>query len=282
MAVTFDFEKMKRLLSGFYKISGVRYSLADENNNLLVTSSDFSGFCGRINALPEGHTRCVDCDARALAHVSRCPSNTYTYRCHAGLTETVICVRAHGETVAYIFFGQMIDSSDVDARWEQTRRLLSWYPDADSLKDAFWHLRRVDRQLIDGCADIMLACSSYIWMEGVVNSGQMSDIQQLNAYLSEHYMEELSLDTIAKALSRSKTRLCQIASQNGTTVNTMLLGKRMAVGKSLLQNTRHSISEVSYLIGIRDYNYFTKLFKKAFGVTPTDYRKLSLEAAEQP
>ena len=47
----------------------------------------------------------------------------------------------------------------------------------------------------------------------------------------------------------------------------------MILAKSLLEKTGLSIKEISLYIGIPDWNYFTKLFKKAFGITPTEYKK---------
>lgn len=43
--------------------------------------------------------------------------------------------------------------------------------------------------------------------------------------------------------------------------------------KKYLLNTNYSVSEVSYFLNFKDPAYFTRLFKKQTGVTPTDFRK---------
>ena len=41
----------------------------------------------------------------------------------------------------------------------------------------------------------------------------------------------------------------------------------------LLEQNNHSIAAVAEEVGILDVNYFTKIFKKTLGVTPTRYRR---------
>ncbi|MEG1523791.1 MAG: PocR ligand-binding domain-containing protein [Clostridia bacterium] len=272
MSLDFDFEKMEQLLICFYQISNVRYSLADVNNNLVCFSSDLSDFCARMNALPEGHARCKQCDADGIECVNKRKMGYYSYRCHAGLVETVIPVRQHGEIIAYIFFGQMAGCEDMEKQWKKTREDIEWFPNADSMRTPFFQLRQVNSDTIDGCARILEACSSYIWMEGVIRSGSMSDEQLLNHYITEHYSEALTLDTIAKALSMSKTKLCSIAAKQGTTVMNMVNTRRMEEAKRLFRHKNDRVAEVAYQVGVRDYNYFSKLFKAYTGKTPSAYR----------
>lgn len=275
MSVSFDFDKLGRLLANFYKISGVRYSLADTDNNLLCFSNDFSDFCNAMNASPEGHARCKKCDQDALSTVKSSSLDAYTYRCHAGLLETVIPIRGQGEIIGYIFFGQMSHNQNLDDQWHHTRRCLSaWHTDPDTLYDSFLKLKQVDDTVISSCAEILQACCAYIWMDAVIKSSPQTDVQRLTAYLDEHYAEAPTLDQVAHALNMSKTKLCSIAAKQNTTVNAMLSARQMEAAKSLLANTDHRISEISGLVGIRDYNYFTKVFKVKCGVTPSDYRKV--------
>lgn len=49
---------------------------------------------------------------------------------------------------------------------------------------------------------------------------------------------------------------------------------RVKVACDLLRNTEDRVSDIATEVGISDYNYFTKVFKKAIGVTPREYRKL--------
>jgi two-component system response regulator YesN len=43
--------------------------------------------------------------------------------------------------------------------------------------------------------------------------------------------------------------------------------------KILLKNSEKAISEIAEAVGFNDYNYFSRIFKKYYGISPRDYRK---------
>ncbi|MDR2775000.1 MAG: response regulator [Tannerella sp.] len=59
----------------------------------------------------------------------------------------------------------------------------------------------------------------------------------------------------------------------GQTPNHFIRSIRLKRAAQLLQASRHTVSEISWKVGINDIKYFNKYFKEAFGVTPTQYRK---------
>lgn len=275
MDLSFDFKKMNSLLSSFDNISGLRYSLSDSECNFLCTSNEMSAFCSIINSCKGGHQMCIKSDMDVLASVRDLNKQYYTYRCHAGILNTLIPLLhpKTGEPFAYIYFGQMIYDSDIDRQWDLCREKTKWSNKAESLKDAFYSLRRVDEQYIDSCAAILCSCYSYIWLDGILKISNLTDEELLLQYINEHYMEPITLDSIAKELSVSKTKLCSLASRQGTTVISMINQKRMETAKKLLSNDYYQVSDIAFLVGINDYNYFSKIFRKHFGISPREYRK---------
>ena len=269
----FDFERMEDLLKSFFAISDIRYSLMDKNGTIMCVSSSQSPFCERMNAMPDGNSRCRQCDADAIARAIDRGYDRLTYQCHAGLMETIIPIRQDGDVLGFIFFGQIVGQGDRAKRWETTREHLRWMPNPDVMRDAFFSQRQMDDAVLEGCAKILSACSSYIIMQGIIRTSTMTDEQLLNRYIEENYSVPLTLDEIAGALSMSKTKLCGVASRQGTTVKTMLNNRRMEEAKRMLRHGNDRISEVAYLVGLRDYNYFTKQFKAYTGETPRAYQE---------
>ena len=53
---------------------------------------------------------------------------------------------------------------------------------------------------------------------------------------------------------------------------TVLLEMRLAAAKGYLKDAQNSIGAVGLLVGIKDHAYFTYLFRKTFGVTPSEFR----------
>jgi AraC-like DNA-binding protein len=59
----------------------------------------------------------------------------------------------------------------------------------------------------------------------------------------------------------------------GTAPNDMVLGYRFKAAAEAIRNTRTSLSDIAEKTGFGSYSYFSKAFKKHFGVSPKDYRQ---------
>lgn len=59
----------------------------------------------------------------------------------------------------------------------------------------------------------------------------------------------------------------------GTTIVDYINSQRVDRAAVLLATTDRSIAAVAAAVGILDVNYFTKIFKKQLGTTPTQYRR---------
>ena len=93
-------------------------------------------------------------------------------------------------------------------------------------------------------------------------------------YIDQNYTDEnLSLNAVAKAANISPNYFSGVFSQEmGQTFVEYLTEKRMARAKELLRYSGKRSSEVAYEVGYRDPRYFSFLFKKTQGCTPSSYR----------
>ena len=94
------------------------------------------------------------------------------------------------------------------------------------------------------------------------------------AYIAENYAnEELTLNALASYVNFSPNHFSMIFSQQtGQTFIRYLTDFRMNKAKELLRCTSKKSSEISAEVGYRDSHYFSYLFKKTQGMTPTQYR----------
>ena len=99
-------------------------------------------------------------------------------------------------------------------------------------------------------------------------------VDQVKKYIEEHYEEEeLSLNLLASYVNFSPNHLSMIFSQQtGQTFIKYLTDFRMNKAKELLKGTSMRSSEISLEVGYKDPHYFSYLFKKTQGMTPTQYR----------
>ena len=100
-------------------------------------------------------------------------------------------------------------------------------------------------------------------------------------FIDSHYMEEdISLNTVANVANVSANHFSALFSQNmGQTFIEYLTTLRMNKAKELLRCTGMRSSEIAGEIGYKDAHYFSYLFKKTQGMTPSDYRKVREDKA---
>lgn len=104
---------------------------------------------------------------------------------------------------------------------------------------------------------------------------QYSNLVLSTIYYIEHqYAQDLSVQQIADELNVNPNYLtATFHRETGTTPSTYIRQTRMKQAVRLLVSTDLSIQNISNMVGVPDANYFIKLFKKEYSLTPTQYRK---------
>lgn len=105
--------------------------------------------------------------------------------------------------------------------------------------------------------------------------GKRTQIQEIKEYLDEHYAEHITLDGLAGMFYVNKFYLSEMfKEQYGVPVNEYLISVRITKSKELLRFTDKSMEEIAEAIGVNGAAYFSRLFKKVEGTSPSEFRKL--------
>ena len=115
---------------------------------------------------------------------------------------------------------------------------------------------------------------------GVREMGEVSDekvpsvISEAKLYMSQNYSNaNLMLQDVAKAVNMSKSRFSTVFSQTtGQSFTEYLIYLRLSKAKELLKSSNLKSSQIATEIGYNDSHYFSYIFKKNVGITPSDYR----------
>ncbi|MDX8360959.1 response regulator [Cytobacillus sp. IB215316] len=116
----------------------------------------------------------------------------------------------------------------------------------------------------------------YMWQSYVDYCSQLEDdtIQQIKQYIIEHSHKEISLDKIAHKVGLSPIYISKMfKEQLGVNYISFLTECRIEKAKKLMMNPDKSLKEITFEVGYHDPNYFSKVFKKLCGASPTEYRK---------
>lgn len=93
-------------------------------------------------------------------------------------------------------------------------------------------------------------------------------------YIEENYKKNITLDDISKHIGFSREHFCRFFKKNfRMTFFTYLNEMRIKKAEYLLLNTPLKIIDIALESGFEDSNYFTTVFKKETGLTPSSYRE---------
>jgi len=94
---------------------------------------------------------------------------------------------------------------------------------------------------------------------------------------SEMQNPELNTGYIAEKMAVSVSQLNRkINGITGSSTISYILQVKLGKAKKILQNTSNSVSEVADICGFYDANYFARVFKKEFGMSPSQFQKMSI------
>ena len=115
-----------------------------------------------------------------------------------------------------------------------------------------------------------------IGMRDSISHNKYKDVvDSIINYIDMNYAdEELSLNMLAEHVRFSPNHLSMIFSQQmGMTLSKYLIEYRINKAKEALKCTSLKSSEIALEIGYKDPHYFSYMFKKITGLTPTQYRE---------
>ena len=111
--------------------------------------------------------------------------------------------------------------------------------------------------------------------EQVDDSGSVqARLQLMMQFLHQNYAEDISLEEIACYANISKSTVLNLFNRflHITPIN-YLIGYRLKKAALLIKNTEKKINTISYETGLHNVDYFCRVFKKSYKMTPTEYRK---------
>lgn len=276
MISTFNLIKLNSLLKDFYKLTKIRITVFDENfRELTAYPEKIAPFCQIIRTDTYAHKKCRECDTRACEIAAK-QRKTFTYQCHAGMTESIAPLFFENIVIGYLLFGHVFSYDSYEDGWNKISTLCSSYQiDKRALKRACYKQPIIQNDYIESASHILQAVASYLCMERMVSLHQHELPVLLDKYISAHFTEDIDVTTLCQQFQIGKTRLYEIAKQNyGIGLAEHIRNLRINKAKNLLISMPNmSLSDIAFSCGFKDYNYFITVFKRIVGVSPKRYIK---------
>lgn len=141
---------------------------------------------------------------------------------------------------------------------------LYYIQDFSSWKEAFTYLEKISVQIFD-----------------ILNSKKMDKNEQLilkiKTYIREHLADSLTLATISRIVNYNEAYISRLFKQtNGMGLSEYISHERINKAKTLLTSTNDSMQSIATATGFDTSQYFSIVFKKTTGVSPSEYRRSHL------
>lgn len=106
------------------------------------------------------------------------------------------------------------------------------------------------------------------------NARVIEEIDKATLYFNEHYSEDISIDEYAAKIHVSVSWFIRNFKHcTGSTPMQYILSKRIYNAEILLRDPSHNITEIASIVGYDNPLYFSRIFKKTTGLSPSEYRK---------
>ncbi len=272
MKVLFDLEKIESLISNFYKLTNLVISFCDTTFTHITSSNDLSSFCNCIAS--KYSKRCKECDLYHLMK-SKKVRHKITYACHAGVTESIIPIFYDNTIIAYIIMGQYRDETGIYSSLENMLEATKNFAiDKKTLIEAYEQLPTFSESQLEAAFHILDQLITLMWKNEMLKPDTNSIYTKIDNYIDTHLMDKIQVEDLCAEFFISKNTLYKMFQQNyNMPVSEYIVYRRLNYSINLLKNTNLSITVISEHCGFSDSNYFTRIFKKKLGISPSDYRK---------
>ena len=266
----YDLEKMKNLLKDFHNLTGIKISLYDDTETeFCFYPEKHTPFCQLLRQNAHFNKECETCDKRAFAECKK-THRQYRYICHVGLLECISPIVYGENIIGYIAIGQ-IRTKDGNLRLDALKNLEQ--QQIDELQKRYDNLPLADFDKIQSAFRILDVCASYEYLKNMLNTKNGTIDALIERFINSRLKEPLSVQELCLHFHLSRNELYSIFKNYFNDSPAEYIKKRrLNRACEYLTSTNLPVNIIAQKCGIPDYNYFSKLFKKCFGISPRTYR----------
>ena len=123
-------------------------------------------------------------------------------------------------------------------------------------------------KLLEICTDYMLL-KEMIGAERDIKRVEYRILSLAKEYILKHLSDQINIYDLCEYTKTNRTKLYEIfKAERGLGIASYIKELRLNEAKRLLQGSKLSVSEISTRVGFSDYNYFSRVYKKRFKISP--------------
>lgn len=239
------------------------------NSDLITFNIHDNPYCAYIKTFPLAQQYCVHMQCKVF---EKCKDDSYCGTCYAGVREYVYPFKCKDKPIGFISvsgFGDDNPSSYMERTSNKFDIPLS------NMQIAYSALKKTtpEKSYIDTLIFPLVSMLELAY----INEKEEIDESWLDSvirYIKQYHTQDLTLEELCKHFNCSRSKLSHaFKTEVGMGFREYITELRLTDAKSLLRYSDLSVINISYSIGFSDSNYFSNVFKKRYGISPTNYRK---------
>lgn len=266
MIIKYDTDQLKRIIDDIFEMTGVSLAVLDTEYNSLTRRLRENDFCSFLQESETERRNCYKCDSVLLEKCNR-SGRLEKHICKCGLYDAAVPIIKCEAIVGFVIMGRV--------RSENSPESPKNIPTDDTeamkkFKALYDELPFLAERRIDALYDLF----SFILFDKAIQIIHDPLTAEILDFINLHFCEKISIEGLCSKFHISKNRLYKIFNDNlATTVNQYIAECRLKNAKIQLSQSDKTVYQIAQEVGIDNYTYFCRLFKKMIGVTPIEYRK---------
>lgn len=277
-----------------YKFSlatGLAVLVIDIHGNEMSPRYNFTDFCKEVRKHEHLCDACKRCDMIGGLESLKM-KNTQIYRCHTGLIDFAIPVVIHDILIGFVMCGQ-IKLQNIDEIPYVTNHRHNWSGYA-GLQPLYDDIQVVTMEKISASYDVLKKVIDSSIPNTIPSSGDVkitdknvlgvysqscinNDIERAITFINANLKGDLSLNNVSYFVDLSPYHFSRkFKVYQGVGFNAYVNKQRISEAKSLLASSTLSIESVSKNSGFNNPSYFIKKFGESCGVSPSEFRRISI------
>lgn len=268
-----EISEVTKLLKDFYNITGARVSLHSADfKEIAAYPKNALSYCFAVQRDENVYNRCLKVDCEAFLIVKK-TGKAYRYKCHMGLVEIIAPIYHYGIISGYVMMGQI---TDADSRSLNTIKKCAekLTINRDASLTSIKSIPKISDDKIESYLNILKVLANYLTASNAVRPSKDDLASSVKQYLEFNYNSNITIDKLCQHFNCSRATLMNnFKLKYGITVFNYINDYRLSIAAKQLIRTQSAIKEIAINAGYSDQNYFSKVFIKRYGLTPSEYRK---------
>ena len=259
MHIRYNIEELRAVIKNLAELLRISIIIFDMNGKMLDKYANPDDFCSYLQRDPEFERKCLACD---MTLIEKCKKHgtVQMHTCHSGLYDIAMPIFKDNILAAYVVLGRI----------RPNKSLLPPPLCDDTARSLYGGITVFTHEQIRNLEMIL----PHIMFDTAIKIEKDFAAEDIAEYVRENLGADLSVKSLCKRFYVSKNTLYKSFLQEyGCTVNGFVSSVRLEKAKNLLVCTELSVLKISEEVGITNYPYFCRLFKKEMGISPYKYRR---------